>query len=100
MNRGAWLIVVGAIANLAAPLQAGVIFRGGYVESRAWSSLASQPETVRERSDVANLPFAITSVIHSGQTGGEVDYDLRTSATGGAFGWDFALHHDGARESF
>ncbi len=84
----------------ASHLQAGFVFLGGQVESRAYSGLSPAIPTDRDQKEVIALPFDSETSANVGATLSQAEYDLKALSAGSAFHWDVTQTHDGAPESF
>lgn len=94
------VIVFVLIPSLADFARAGVIFNGGWAESRAYSALTPETDIVKHRHEVTLLPFDAATVATAGSTTSNASYQLAASAAGARFQWNVQQARDGAGESF
>ncbi len=87
-------------AFAANPCRAGMVFSGGWVESRAYSGLTPAIPTDRKHEVVNALPFELETSVRVGDTSNETDHVLRALANGSEFRWGLSQTHDGAVDSF
>jgi hypothetical protein len=93
-------VSISCLVFAATQSHAGMIFSGGWVESRAYSGLTPTIPTDRKHEEVNALPFELETSARVGDTSNETDHLLRTLANGSEFRWGLNQAHDGGPFSF
>jgi len=92
--------LIGCLVFAFESSHAGMVFSGGWVESRAYSGWTPDAPIEQARESIASLPFDSEASAHAGSTRSEVEHEVHATVGGSEFRWGLSQAHDGGPLSF